>query len=221
MADTSATKRILAVAAGILITLLCVLRANHGALSVLVHPKLRGSNLENNKNGSDIGNIIELEARRRELRVVVRRKGLKGKRRRKLPELVGYGGEPDASLFPLDECEGDCDNDDEVSHHFGCFESILGSDKETVIFSLLTLRYFWRLSLFSVMWGSCAFKEVVVKRSQGALERLTMISRLISVLKQWPMPRPIHHWCLRVAMAFLLLPSLFYDAKGTAIRTLM
>ena len=29
-------------------------------------------------------------------------------------QLVGFGGEPDASRFPLKQCQGDCDNDAEV-----------------------------------------------------------------------------------------------------------
>jgi hypothetical protein len=29
-------------------------------------------------------------------------------------QLVGYGADPNPSRFPLQKCEGDCDNDDEV-----------------------------------------------------------------------------------------------------------
>ena len=29
--------------------------------------------------------------------------------------LMGYGGEPNHSHFPLGRCEGDCDNDNDVS----------------------------------------------------------------------------------------------------------
>ena len=32
-----------------------------------------------------------------------------------LPQLVGYGGTPPDSSLPLQECEGDCDTDDDVS----------------------------------------------------------------------------------------------------------
>lgn len=41
-----------------------------------------------------------------ELRIVVPAK----QKRRHLSKLVGYGGEPAASHFPLQLCEGDCDN---------------------------------------------------------------------------------------------------------------
>lgn len=49
--------------------------------------------------------MIQTEARIR---------GLKKKIPRKLQTLVGFGGEPDPSRFPLQLCQGDCDNDDEV-----------------------------------------------------------------------------------------------------------
>ena len=32
-------------------------------------------------------------------------------------QLVGYGGRPPANRFPLQLCEGDCDNDDQVRTH--------------------------------------------------------------------------------------------------------
>ena len=32
-----------------------------------------------------------------------------------LPSLVGYGGSPSKDDLPLQECEGDCDDDSEVS----------------------------------------------------------------------------------------------------------
>ena len=41
-------------------------------------------------------------------------------KRRRLPNLVGYGGEPAASHFPLQLCEGDCDNDNDVSSYRDC-----------------------------------------------------------------------------------------------------
>ena len=34
-------------------------------------------------------------------------------------QLVGYGGEPPANRFPLQLCEGDCDNDDQVRYEGG------------------------------------------------------------------------------------------------------
>jgi len=41
--------------------------------------------------------------------------------RRKALQLVGYGGEPNANRFPLQLCEGDCDNDAEVRSNFIVF----------------------------------------------------------------------------------------------------
>jgi len=42
--------------------------------------------------------------------------------RRKLPRIQGLGGEPDASLFPLHLCQGDCDNDNECAPGLVCFQ---------------------------------------------------------------------------------------------------
>lgn len=36
-----------------------------------------------------------------------------------LPVLTGYGGDPPAGKIPLKECEGDCDEDVDVSYHWG------------------------------------------------------------------------------------------------------
>ena len=33
-------------------------------------------------------------------------------------KLVSYGGTPPSNAFPLQQCEGDCDVDTDVSHHF-------------------------------------------------------------------------------------------------------
>jgi hypothetical protein len=62
---------------------------------------LRGSFSEANVNGPST---------KKELHVVVQEG-------RHLAKLVGLGGggEPAASVFPLQLCQGDCDNDDEVS----------------------------------------------------------------------------------------------------------
>jgi hypothetical protein len=66
-------------------------------------PGLRGFFLEA-KNRSE-------HSTKKELRIVVPAK----QERRHLAKLLGFGGEPDAFRFPLQICEGDCDNDDEVS----------------------------------------------------------------------------------------------------------
>ncbi|CAB9505702.1 expressed unknown protein [Seminavis robusta] len=49
----------------------------------------------------------------RELKIVVERR---------LPDLEGFGGEPDDSYFPLQLCQGDCDSDDECDVGLVCFQ---------------------------------------------------------------------------------------------------
>lgn len=36
--------------------------------------------------------------------------------------LEGFGGTPDASVFPLQECQGDCDTDDDCDGDLVCFQ---------------------------------------------------------------------------------------------------
>jgi hypothetical protein len=50
--------------------------------------------------------------RRKVLGVVYKRPR---QRNRFLKQLIGLGGTPPARSFPLQECEGDCDTDDDVS----------------------------------------------------------------------------------------------------------
>lgn len=148
--------RMAAMVAGLIFVLLWIARQNRDSLLLILHPKLRGSNLQDYKNISSI--------QRRELRVVV-------PKQRKLPPLVGYGGEPDASHFPLQLCEGDCDTDSDVS--------IRGCSFLNQIVLALTVGLFHFAN--SVIQDWCACKEKEERKFQAAPAKQTTMSRLISV----------------------------------------
>lgn len=71
---------------------------------------------------------------------------VRGLRRRKLQlQLTAFGGEPDASRFPLQLCQGDCDGDDDVSDSF--------DDKKTMkLVSCLPLVVHHSVSSCLVLW---------------------------------------------------------------------
>ena len=105
----SAKVRKLALAAGLVIALPSILQKTQDEISNLAHTKLRGNNNRSSARNSLRQTTVQSTKRRKEVRIVRRVP------RRQLPALNGLGGEPDSDYFPLQECEGDCDEDDDVS----------------------------------------------------------------------------------------------------------
>ena len=67
---------------------------------------LQRSNNNNNNNNQRYRSPKELQVVRSSRKVADRRR---------LPNIQGFSGQPDPWLFPLQECQGDCDFDEDVS----------------------------------------------------------------------------------------------------------
>ena len=130
MSDTTSIRksRTLALTAAMSVTALCVFVLHNSQNASSFSPlgyAVRQSNLlrgsttiigqenaanENSPQGSDSNQIYRST---KELQVVRSSRRTAGRRR--LPDIEGFSGQPDPWLFPLLECQGDCDEDEDVS----------------------------------------------------------------------------------------------------------
>jgi hypothetical protein len=98
-------------------------------------------------------------------------------RTRFLKQLIGLGGSPPSSAFPLQECEGDCDTDDDVSV---CSSSTACQKRRcrvSLTRCLLKMKYItschdYNQTHISVTESLCAFRETLGKQFLAVREIL-------------------------------------------------